>query len=216
MVKKMPKSPIHSESKHDVSEQDRLGLERLIFFSDAVFAIAITLLVLDVRLPAGEEAGNDAQLLATLLGIWHKYLAYVVSFLVIGSFWSAHHRKFRLIRRYDRRMVLFNLLILMVVAFIPFPSSVLSENGTRTATILYALTMIVGGVLFLLFWWYVVHHEDLIQPHLSPQQRRREFLAPIATILIFMLSIGLSYLDPGLARFSWLLILPASLYLNRN
>jgi uncharacterized membrane protein len=157
MPKKMPKSPVPSESKREVSAQDRLGLERMIFFSDAVFAIAITLLVLEVRLPAGEETGNNAQILASLLGIWHKYIAYVISFLVIGSFWSSHHRKFQLIRRCDRRLVALNLLLLMVVAFIPFPSSVLSQSGTRTATIFYALTISLGGLVFMLLWWYAMN-----------------------------------------------------------
>jgi len=76
-------------------EHPDLGLERLVFFSNAVFAIAITLLALDIRLPAGSEMFSDAQLLAALLGIWHKYLAYGISFFVIGTLWIGHHRKFR-------------------------------------------------------------------------------------------------------------------------
>ncbi len=215
-VKKTPKSAYPPENKRETSEQDRIGLERLIFFSDAVFAIAITLLVLELRLPAGGEAADDAQLTANLLGMWHKYLAYLVSFLVIGSFWSAHHRKFRLIRRYDRRLILFNLLILMVVAFIPFPSSVLSENGNRTATIFYALTLILGGALFLLFWWYASRNGRLIEAHLNPQQVRHEFLAPLITITIFVVSIGIAFFNVSVARLSWLLILPASLLLNKE
>jgi uncharacterized membrane protein len=190
-------------------------MERLIFFSDAVFAIAITLLALEVRLPAGAETFTDAQLSANLLSMWPKYMGYVLSFLVIGSFWSAHHRKFQLLRRYDRRLLTLNLLILMVVAFIPFPSSIISESDTRTATIFYALVMILAALLFIVFWWHASRHDLLLEAHLTPQQRRREFMMPLTTMTIFLLSIGIAFLDAGLARFVWLLLLPVALFLNK-
>jgi uncharacterized membrane protein len=216
----MPKrTPILGRSSEKASEADEgesLGLERLVFFSDAVFAIAITILVLDIRLPAGEEALSDAQLSAQLLGMWHQYLAYVISFLVIGSFWISHHRKFRYIRRYDSNLRLLNLLLLMAIAFIPFPSSVLSEQGYRTATVFYALTIIVCGLMSVAVWWYATRHEHLIDPRMDAGMRRREFLSPLITIAIFALSIGIAFINNDLARFSWLLILPVSIYLRRK
>ena len=92
MTKKTQRSGAYA-NKRDVSSQDHLGLERLVFFSDAVFAIAATLLALDIRLLAGQEEMDNAQLLTALLGIWHKYLAYLISFLVIGFFWISHHHQ---------------------------------------------------------------------------------------------------------------------------
>jgi uncharacterized membrane protein len=215
-IKKITKSISPTENKRESSDQNRIGLERLIFFNDAVFAIAITLLALEIRLPTGVEAFSDAQLLTNLLGMWHKYLAYIISFLVIGSFWSAHHRKFRLIKRYDGKLLTYNLLILMVVAFIPFPSSVISESSGRTATIFYALTMMLVGFLFTALWWHASRHNRLIEAHLTAQQHRREFLSPLMTAAIFLLSIGIAFFDADLARLSWVLILPASLYVNKG
>ena len=87
------------------------------------------------------------QLLLLALGLRHSYLAYAISFLVIGIFWSAHHRKFRYIRRYDSGLVMLNLLLLMVIAFVPSPSSLLAESSNRTATVFYALTMMLAGLL---------------------------------------------------------------------
>lgn len=203
------------DSKRESSEQNRIGLERLIFFNDAVFAIAITLLALEVRLPGDVNRLTEGELLAGLLGMWHKYLAYIISFLVIGTFWIAHHRKFGLIRRYDRRLMSLNLLILMLVAFIPFPSSVISESGGRTATIFYALTMILVGLLFSALWGYASWRNRLVDVHLSQKQRRREFLTPLVTVAIFLLSIGIAFFNADIARFSWLLILPASLVTNQ-
>ncbi len=190
--------------------QDELGLERLILFSDAVFAIAITLLALDIRLPAGAEFFGNAEMLRQLLELWPKYLAYLVSFLAIGSFWVGHHRRFRFIKRYDGGLLTLNLLFLMVIAFVPFPTSVLSESGNRTATIFYALTLILGALMLAALWWHASRHHRLIDPGLDAGQVRRQFVPALLTIALFALSIGLTFLNENLARLSWLLVVPIS------
>jgi uncharacterized membrane protein len=216
MPKRTPK-PGSSPAKAPVAvEHETLGLERLLFFSDAVFAIAITILVLDIRLPAGEEAFTNAQLVAQLLGIWQKYLAYIISFLVIGSFWISHHRKFRYIRRYDRNLLTLNLLLLMAIAFIPFPTSVISENGFRSATIFYALSIIVSGLMSVALWWYATRRNRLTDAPMDAGLQRQLFLAPLITIAVFALSIGIAFINNNLARFSWFLIFPISLYMRRK
>ena len=196
--------------KHSHSGRDELGLERLIAFSDAVFAIAITLLALDIRLPAGAESFGNAEMLRQLLGLWPKYLAYLISFLAIGSFWLGHHRRFPFIRRYDGGLLTFNLLFLMVIAFVPFPTSVLSESGNRTATIFYALTMILGALMLAALWWHASRHNRLTDPGLDAGEVRRQFVPALLTIALFALSIGLAFLDENLARLSWLLVVPIS------
>lgn len=194
---------------------NKLGLERLIFFSDAVFAIAITLLALEIRLPASEELISNAELSAQLVGLWHRYLGYFISFLVIGFFWMAHHRKYLFIKRYDNGLLILNLLILMGIAFIPFPSSVISEYPYRSATIFYALIMLLVALLYLVIWWYASWHNRLIDPGLDVKQRRREFITPLATAAVFLISIGIAYINADVAKFSWLLIVPVTLFLNR-
>lgn len=214
MSKRQSKSRYEAGIRSD--HPDQLGLERLIFFSDAVFAIAITLLALEIRLPDTDELLNNAELSAQLTGMWQEYLAYAISFLVIGTFWMAHHRKYRFIRRYDGRLMVLNLLFLMVVAFVPFPSSIISKYSERTATIFYALTMALAGLLLASLWWYASSHNRLVDPDLDAKQRQRQFMAPLITTAIFLLSIGVAFLDAGLGRLSWLLILPVSLYANKN
>jgi uncharacterized membrane protein len=191
---------------------DQLGLERLVFFSDAVFAIAITLLALEIRLPASAAELSSAQLLAELLGMWHKVLAYMISFLVIGSFWLAHHRKFRFIRRYDSGLLMFNLLLLMVIAFLPFPSAVIAEHGDRVGTIFYALVVLLEALLWTGLWGYAARHKQLIDPHLNARQRRRLIAGPLMTVAVFAASIGLAFIDADLAKLSWLLVVPVALY----
>jgi len=197
------------EPKAVDEEKTRLGMERMIFFSDAVFAIAITLLALEIRLPDVARGFNNTLLFSTLVNMWPQYFGYVISFLVIGSFWMAHHRKFRYIHRLDSRLLQLNLLLLLVVAFIPFPSSVISASGNRTATIFYALVMILASFIFVALWSYALRH-GMVDPRLTEGQRKRELILPLSMSGLFALTIGVALLDPGVARLLWLLILPLS------
>jgi len=201
-------------SHPSAEESDHIGLERLMFFSDAVFAIAITLLALEIRLPGGEGALTDDELSRQLLSLWPKYLAFAISFLVIGTFWLGHHRRFRYIRRYDRRLLWINLVLLLLVAFIPFPTAVISEYTNRTATIFYALIMTLTGLMSGAIWWYAAWHDRLIDPNLDRRHRRYECLAPLVIPSIFLLSIGLAFINADLARYSWALTAPAALLIR--
>jgi len=93
-----------------------------VFFSDAVFAIAITLLVIDIRMPEGAAIADGHDLAAALWSLLPQFLGFLVSFVVIGSFWISHHRMFRLVRTMDGTLLFLDLLFLLFVAFIPFPS----------------------------------------------------------------------------------------------
>jgi len=190
-----------------------LGLDRLVFFSDAVYAIAITLLVIDLRLPAGAAELDSAALARTLWSMWPQLLSYVLSFLVIGSFWANHHRKFRYINRFDRRLVQINLLLLMVIAFIPFPTAVLGESGNATATILYAATIVAASLLSALLWWHPVTH-GLVRDDLPPRDRRDGALRPLITAAVFGLSILIALYNADWAKYFWAVLVPVTLWLH--
>ena len=187
---------------------DRFGLDRLIFFSDAVFAIAITLLALDINLPQADENISSAELWTMLASLRHDYSAYVTSFVVIGIFWLGHHAKFRSIARYDRTMIWLNLLLLMTVAFLPFPTRVMSDYFNSAATIFYAVTVSFAGILTVLINFYAVHNNRLVDSdtplHKHMQRPWRLFIVP----LIFLLSIPIAIYEPMLARYFWLLLIP--------
>lgn len=212
-MKSNTKSTSKSES-HAEPAGEHLGLERLVFFSDAVFAIAITLLALGIRLPAGDGALTDAELLRQLIEIGPKYLGFILSFLIIGTFWIGHHRRYRQIIRYDGTLLLLNLLLLMVVAFVPFPTTVISEHGSRSGTILYAGTMAAAGLLSSVIWVYASYKHRLIRPEMPQQQIRRDMLRLLVVPAIFILSIGAAYLDSDLARVLWILVAPAMLLIR--
>jgi uncharacterized membrane protein len=131
---------------------------RLEAFSDGVFAIAATLLVLDLRLP-GPGAGHYS-VTHQLVHAWPQYFAYVVSFLTIGIMWMNHHTALAHVRRVDRPLLVLNLLLLMGVVAVPFPTALVAEQlqtaGAAPAAVTYGLVMIAISVSFGGLWIYVV------------------------------------------------------------
>jgi len=182
-------------------------------FSDGVFAIAITLLILEIRLP-GDSAGlTDARLRAELLGLWPSYLAYTLSFLLIGMVWINHHRMFRHIERADGILLGLNVLLLMDVAFLPFSTNVLalSLRGTSAqhiAAAFYGLVLAVGGVFFCAVWWYAASGHRLLNDHITPRQARalgmRWSLGPVFYLVAS--AIGLLNAVASLACYGLLLV----------
>jgi uncharacterized membrane protein len=149
---------------------------------------------------------TSAGLLKILLSLWPRYLGYVLSFLVVGTFWISHYRRFHFIERYDNGLLLLNVLLLMLIAFTPFPASVISEHYTTlTANIFYALTMALTSLLSGTIWWYAAHNDRLIDSHLPARVRRRETWTPLLMAGIFFASIGLAFINVRLARASWAL-----------
>jgi uncharacterized membrane protein len=131
------------------------GLERIVFMSDAVFAIALTLLVLDVRLPDLPWAVSAQEFARGLAGIAPQILCYVMSFLVLGLYWSNHHHNFSYIVRYDSPLIWFNLIQLLFVALLPFPTRLIAEHSNQTlAWVVYALNNIAINVCGLLAFWH--------------------------------------------------------------
>ena len=191
-------------------------LDRIIFFSDAVFAIAITLLVLDIHVPEIPERLVDEQLPGRLLALWPKYLSYVVSFLVILMFWMGHHIVFRAIKRYDRALIWLNSLFLMCIAFLPFPTSLLGEYGdTQVAVAFYAASVAVARLMLTAVWWYASSGHRLLDESFPESTITNYRIRGLAISLVFLISIGISFFSVSAATYSWLLLIVADTVLFR-
>ena len=212
MTDETPQASPDPEPVADESLQ--LGLERIVFFSDAVFAIAITLLALEIRLPEGDFSDNAA-LTSALLAMWPKYLAFGISFWVIASFWLGHHRMFLRIKRFDRRLILLNFVLLMLIAFIPFPTTLISEYGNRTASIFYASTMVAIGLTLAAMTVYAAGPGHLVDETVESIWRQRGLWRSLAVAGVFALSIVIAFFSADLAMYSWLLLAPVS-FLGRD
>jgi uncharacterized membrane protein len=202
--------PLKQEAK------DTRELERIVFFSDAVFAIAITLLVLNIEVPDVPEAAVAQELPARLLGLWPKYLSYVISFVVILSFWVAHHSIFGAIRRYDRNLIWLNSLFLMCVAFLPFPSALFGQYTDQQLVVaIYAGSLGTTRLLLTGVWWYASSGHRLVDSDLDPSVRKGLLIRGLAKPLVFFLSIAISFLSVNAAIYSWVLLIVVDLFALR-
>lgn len=198
------------------------SLERATFFSDAVFAIAMTLLVIELRLPELPEAPLDTgpfdtELFNAALGaLLPGYLTFLLSFAVVGMIWLSHHRKFTAIVRYDQGLLRLNLVMLLFVASLPLPTAILGEHGDQVgAVVVYALTIASTGFALTALWLYA-WHRGLIADDVDEAVFRLVLVQSFPIPGFFLLSVPVALLaGPTAAQFSWLLAIPASLLIPR-
>lgn len=182
-----------------------LSFERVVFFSDAVFAIVITLLVLELKVPHLTEH-SEASLRQALVDLVPRVIGFVISFLIIGLMWIEHHRIFRYIEDYDGGLLWRNLFLLLCVSFVPFPTALFSENfWSRTAFILYTASF--GGVATakLLIWRHAVK-ANLLKQDVSPALERRIGRRSLAVPIACALAIVLAFVSIFVAPLAFILI----------
>ena len=198
--------------------ESSLGFERIVFFSDAVYAIVITLLVLpltaEIDLPESEEG-----LARQVLALWPSVLTFGVSFLVIGQFWIAHHRTFSHLRRHDHGLLWFNLVALMTVAFMPFPAALLGSHSTTDdafPVVFYAAGLTLTSAALTATWLHAVRR-GLLDPALTTQQTTAITVRSLATTAVFAASVGAAFAGLTVAVVFWLVVLPVvRLWLTRR
>lgn len=180
-------------------------LNRLFAFSDGVFAIAITLLALDLKVPSllPEEVGR---LPAELLRMAPSFLSYVISFVVTGAYWNAHHRMFRLIGRYDNKLLWLNILFLMTLCFLPFPTLMINRYQNQIfPTIFYAASVALIGLMMNVMWWYASVGHRLLIDGLSSEAVLQGHLRMITPPVLFLFSIPFAYISPQVPQLIWML-----------
>lgn len=176
------------------STVSRVPTARLETFADGVFAIAATLLILDVR-PEGEPLG------AALVHAWPAYAAYAVSFLTIGIMWANHNAMFSQIGSVDRAFLMLNIVLLMGVAFVPLPTRLVAEHlrheGAESAALLYGATMVVTAAGFAATWFYGVAR--LLRPDADRRVVRGISRSYLPGVPIYVLATLSAFVSPWLA-----------------
>lgn len=196
------------EQQHEPKSETATTLERLIVLSDGVFAIAITLLVLEIAAPSGTL--SEAALANKLQGLIQPILTYALSFIVVSAYWVTHQRIFHYIKRADSGLIWLNILFLMSVAFLPIPTSVLSRYGDlRPAAIFYAAILTVQGLWIAWIWWYATNQHRLVDKQLDAGLIRHTLSRALIAPVVFGGSIALAFISPTVAEFSWLLVFVA-------
>jgi uncharacterized membrane protein len=171
-------------------------------FSDGVFAIAITLLVLDLVVPTHAEAAEHG-LGHALAGEWPAYFAYVVSFLIIGIIWVNHHAMFERVRFVDRPVLFANLFLLLTVSLIPFPTRLLADyltadEGSHLAAAVYSGTMFLMGLSYAVLWVRLSRDRRLLHEGIDPQAKRVGLRRFGIGNIVYLATIGLSFVSAPL------------------
>lgn len=176
-------------------------VESVAFFNDAVFAIAMTLLVFGIRVPAGTTASSLGNALRRLGPAFSSYGA---SFIVIGLYWLGYHRQVRFMERFDGPALVIDLVFLMSVSFLPFPTLLLNRYYGSVSVVFYASSIAVAGILLAALWIYAGRRQLLkgIDRRLNTYFILRAFLVP----LVFLLSVPVAVGAPGVAPYIWLLV----------
>lgn len=182
------------------SEAERRELDRVGAFSDGVFAIAITLLVLTIEVPTGDDL-NDG-----LRNLDDDLLAYFIGFAVIGRYWYEHHRLFSAVVRSDTRLIVVNLVLLSLIALMPFTTGVLGSFDDPLSVSIYALNVAAAAAVSGLT--ELVAYNGGLAPPGALGEKSVLVRANVWVVAIFLLSIPIAYLiDPGIAQLFWLSLL---------
>jgi uncharacterized membrane protein len=188
---------------------DKYGLDRIVFFSDAVIAIAITLLVITITVPAIDATKAEAELADALSAMWPQFLGFAVSFWVIAGSWISHHRVFRYITDYDRNLIHINILFLMSIAFMPFATNLLfTYPGVRVSVLVYAGLVSVIGLTLAGLWAYASRGHRLVSDSLSQETTTSIGWSLLSTPAAMLTSMGIALFDPAMAMYSWIFLLP--------
>jgi uncharacterized membrane protein len=182
------------------------AVDRLVFFTDVVIAIVITLMVLEVRLPPLPPNAGEAAVLQALIDLWPKYVSVVLSFLVVALFWTFHHLRFNWVRQVNPTLVWLNLFYLLAMACVPFATSLTAEHPGRISTIVYAGVLAAASLISALLWWLVGRRPEIVASAVAKREMRLATHLSLATAGLFLLSIGVAFWDSTLAQCVWVLV----------
>jgi uncharacterized membrane protein len=184
-------------TKNPLMKKDRLEM-----FSDGVFAIAITLLILEIKIPKHEAVVEAGGLYSYLKGIWPSYLAYVVSFFMIGIYWSNHHHLFNfIVKKTNHTFNLINILFLLTIAFMPFATAVfgdyiLHHEYFNAAVTIYCIGIILPQPAVMILFFYGKYKRGIFDVNLSNTFLNKQLLKLLAATILTGVALALSFNYP--------------------
>ena len=192
---------------------NEIKVEYVISFSDALFAFSITFMALSIQLP--NFPGNIVELeLTRKLSqiLMPSIIHYIISFMVVGTYWISYHRIFEHIRHANITLVWLNLLFLLFISLTAYFTGLLTTYGThKIVVITFAGIMAATGLMLCIMWWYATHNRYLVDKNIHPDLVKYFLLRHIASPAIFLISIGISFISIQLTQFLWALILPVGI-----
>jgi TMEM175 potassium channel family protein len=190
----------------------QIKVEYVISFSDALFAFSITFMALSLQLPNFPSNIVESELTRRLSQtLIPSIIHYIISFMVVGSYWISYHRIFEHIRHADITLVWLNLLFLLFISLTAYFTGLLTSYATHEIVVItFAGIMAATGFMLCIIWWYATHN-SLVDKDISPPLVRYFLLRSLASPVIFLMSIGISFINIQLAQLFWALILPVGI-----
>jgi uncharacterized membrane protein len=185
----------------------------VVSFSDAIFAFSMTFMALSIQIPTFSSNIADSELAIRLIQfVMPNIIHYVISFIVVGMYWISYHRIFEHIRTTNITLIWLNMLFLMLIGLVGYFTGLLATYEThRIVVISFSIVIATTGFVLCLLWWYATHDRKLVDhdmnEHLIKYHLRRIYVAP----LIFLASIGISFINVQAAQIFWAMILPANI-----
>ena len=178
-----------------------LSKHRIEALSDGIFAFAMTLLVLDIKIPKLPHEAVSAGLLGpTLLALWPKFFSYLISFVVLGVFWVAQHGYAHFLKRTDRWLLWINLLFLMVIVCVPFSTDLLGDYPMqKVAVMIYGGNIMALGLTLYLQWWYATSGHRLVGRDLEPEMVRKGTQRMLGGAAVYGCAVLLALISPILS-----------------
>ncbi len=185
-----------------------MSKHRLDALTDGIFAVAMTLLVIELKIPESAHPADNAALLAILGHLAPKIVAWVISFMVLAFFWWGHHRAFHYARAVDGKLVFLNLVLLAGVSFMPFASALSGEHGRMFASqVVYSGTMLVISVAALLLWRHLYLHPLLCHPVMSEGAWQAARMRTLMLIAISIVAVVIAWFVPSAGNMAFMLMM---------
>ena len=195
--------------------KSRIRLEHVIFFSDAIFAFSITIVLLSIEIPHLSNNATEGDLLKELWKLQPAFESYAISFGVIGVYWILYHKVLTRISDSHPIMIGLNLVFLFFVTLISlFTVLNINYGNFHVVYILYAMNLVLTGSTLALIWLVAVR-TGLIQGDMSPKLRKVFLLNSITPPIIFLISIGISFVSIDVAQYFWLTIIPCRILVSK-
>lgn len=211
-------APLDRKGRHTRwTRADEPEYSRLTTFVDGVFAIALTLLVLDVRLPPLRgDADDPGAMITALSDLFPELVAYGVAFALLGAFWMAHHDFSSRLEAIDRRLMGLTLVYLAFVALLPFPTSLVGEHEENPVSVaVFAAVLAVISAMELVLFVHA-HRSALMRQPLTPEQFRGGVIGSLQPVVIFVVTMPLAFVSPTITLLSWGVLAPTLGVLTRR
>jgi uncharacterized membrane protein len=188
---------------HTEQERQKFQLDRIALFSDAVFAIAITLLVIEIKVPVVNDDSRlfDKEFNYALLEMTPEFIGFFISFIVIGNYWRAHHTIFGYVTDYNRKLITLNTWFLLTIICMPFTTAMMSKYMFLQPYVFYSINVIASGLIQLRLWYYIINPKNQVSGYIPVGMIQYKKYSSLVVVICFVLSLVLHpFIGPGFAR----------------